>query len=72
MPVVGMEEVRGLTNLEVDVAWGSEHCLRLVEIKGKREVINLTRFVLGGPYRICLPKPNTSLEKRAEHLWSGY
>ena len=36
-------------NMEIGVAWDIGHCLwsYIIEINGKEEVINLTRFVMG-------------------------
>lgn len=72
--VAGLEEVQGLINMGVDVAWDFVHCLwsYIIEIEGKKEVINLTRFVLGRQCKIYPSKHHTFLRKRARHLWFMY
>jgi hypothetical protein len=38
----------------------------------RKEVSDLPyRVILGGPHKICLLSPNTSLIKRATNLWFG-
>jgi hypothetical protein len=70
---VGLEDVWGLTHLEVDVAWDYASSLwsSAIEIEGKIEVIDLSGFVLGGPCTIYFVRPSIFLRKRDRHLWFG-
>jgi len=69
----GLEEVWAPTNLVENSARDSAHHLPFAtETEETNQVISLTEVVWGGPYRIFLLKPNTSLRKIARYLWFDY
>jgi hypothetical protein len=56
--IVDLEEVQGLTDLEVGVSWDSTHHLQqsTAKIEGKNEVISVTRFPLMDPIPLFLSR----------------